>query len=99
LADDQSRCAVDGGPFDERLKRSTSCPYHFRHAPYAPGDVTGLRTAIREWWADPEGCARLGAEGRAWVERNYSLGAWVDAFSSAARSTLTASQRPAERGA
>jgi glycosyltransferase involved in cell wall biosynthesis len=55
----------------------------------APGDVTGLRTAIREWWADPEGCARLGAEGRAWVERNYSLGAWVDAVSSAARSALS----------
>jgi glycosyltransferase involved in cell wall biosynthesis len=54
----------------------------------APGDVDGLRAAVTEWWADPEECARLGAEGRAWVERNQSLGGWVEAVSSATRSAM-----------
>jgi glycosyltransferase involved in cell wall biosynthesis len=47
---------------------------------YVPsGDVDTLRAAVLEWWADPAGCERLGREGRAWVEEQYPLGAWVAA--------------------
>lgn len=42
-----------------------------------PGDVTGWRRAISAVTADPAFAARLGAEGRRWIERHASMEHWV----------------------
>jgi glycosyltransferase involved in cell wall biosynthesis len=55
---------------------------------FEPGDIEGLRATISAWWADPAGCDRLGAQGRAWVERRYPLDAWVTAVAGHAREAL-----------
>jgi glycosyltransferase involved in cell wall biosynthesis len=48
--------------------------------PVPPGDVLALRAAIQQLLADPAGRARLGAEGRRYVQQNRSWDAVWDRY-------------------
>jgi glycosyltransferase involved in cell wall biosynthesis len=43
-----------------------------------PGDPASLRAAVERLWNDIPLCRRLGAAGRALVERNYTTEQWVE---------------------
>ena len=48
-----------------------------------PGDVAALGAAIEQLWADPERCARLGANGRERVVEAHGLEQWLTSMTSA----------------
>jgi glycosyltransferase involved in cell wall biosynthesis len=52
----------------------------------APDDAAAFTEAIRELVSDPERARRLGALGRAWVERNASPAAVGAAYDELVRS-------------
>lgn len=53
-----------------------------------PHDPQALREAMLRLWDDPEECARLGANARAWVEEHHSLLQWEAALVASVRGAL-----------
>ncbi len=45
-----------------------------------PGDVVGLADAVVRLWADPEGCRRMGRNGRRIMEERFDKKRQFDAF-------------------